>query len=235
MPRADEYTGQLSNPVKRYLSWDSDNKCFRYYDKDIKQNIQVKLPLQFVVLKQMTTIKGFSEKDGCGIYSNELPLALLKKKEFHVKTMKGRTLVTGTYEKIKADLAVVGGKFANNIYAYLNGEIVSITLVGSSFSAWYDFTDKNAAAIKSNFISVATSEEKKKGKTVYTQPVFTVGSDIDEKSSALADEAYDAVVAYINGRDSSSSAQEAEEAASLPRLAEQPVAMPQETEDVLPF
>lgn len=235
MPRADEYTAQLSNPVKKYLTWDSDNKCFRYYDKDIKQNIQVKLPLQFIVLKQMSTIKGFSEKDGCGIYSNEIPLPLLKKKEFHVKTMKGRTLATGFYEKIKADLAVIGGKFANNIYAYLNGEIVSMTLVGSSFSAWYDFSEKESGAIKANFISVTSAEEKKKGKTIYTQPIFTAGAVIDEKASVEADKAYDEVVAYIKGRENSSGEESHDEEISLPKFQNEPVAVAEDTSDVLPF
>lgn len=235
MPRADEYTGQLSNPVKKYLTWDSDNKCFKHYNKEIKQNISVKLPLSFIVLKQMTTIKGFSEKDGCGIYANELPLNQLKTKEFNVKTLKGRSLVSGTYEKIKADLAVLGGKFANNIYAYLDGEIVCITLVGSSFSAWYDFTAKESSAVKNNFVSITSAEDKKKGKTVYTQPIFTVGAEIDEKVGADADKAYDDIVAYIKGRENSSTEEPIEEAPALPRLQEEPVAMPAETDDVLPF
>lgn len=236
MPRADEFVGQLSNPVKKYLTWDSDNKCFKHYNKEIKQNIQVKLPMNFVVLKQMTTIKGFSEKDGCGIYSNELPLNQLKTKEFNVKTMKGRTLVSGTYEKIKGDLAVLGGKFANNIYVYLNGEIVCITLVGSSFSAWYDFTAKENQAIKNNLIVIASAEEKKKGKTVYTQPVFTVGDLISGDVEKASDDAYDQIAAYIKGRENSSTQeQEVDDTPALPRLQEEPVAMPAETDDVLPF
>lgn len=203
MPRADEYSGQVSNPVKKYLSWDSDNKCFKYYDKGIKQNLTVKLPLKFISLKQMSTIKGFYEPDNCGIYSNEIPLYQLKKKEFVVKTMKGKTIASGIYEKIKGDLAVAGAKFATNIYAYIGGEIVSLTLVGSSFSAWYDFINLNSEAIKTQYIEINGSTDEKKGKTVYSKPVFSIGALISDNDLSASDDAYDSVVAYIKGRDGS--------------------------------
>ena len=60
------------NPTSKFLEWKSNEKCFSFYNKEIKDNEQVKLPLTFLVLEEYHTVKGFSDKDETGIYSNEV-------------------------------------------------------------------------------------------------------------------------------------------------------------------
>ena len=61
-----------TNPTSKFMEWKSNNKSFSYYDKENKQNVEVKLPLTFLVLEEFHTIKGFSDADQTGIYSNEI-------------------------------------------------------------------------------------------------------------------------------------------------------------------
>lgn len=203
MPRAEEFQGQLSNPVQKYLRWDSDNKCFKFYNKETKQNFPVKLPLKLVYLKQMATIKGFDEKSSSGIYSNEIGQYDLRKKELVVRSFKGGVIATGTYDKIKNDITAAGGKFAVSLYAFLNGELVNVSLFGASYSTWYDFNNANVSKFQDHYITIDSSIEGKKGKTIFNMPNFQLGPTIDPKDAKSADEAYDQLVAYIDARDKS--------------------------------
>ena len=38
MARADAYRTTVESPVKKYLSWSSNDKCFNFYDKETKEN-----------------------------------------------------------------------------------------------------------------------------------------------------------------------------------------------------
>lgn len=239
MPRADEFAGQVSNPVKKYISWDSDNKCFKHYDKELKKNISIPLPAKFTYLKQMATIRGFSEKDNSGMYSNEVTMYDLKTKELNVRTFNGKSIVSGKYSDIKDSVKSAGGKFAVNLYAVLNGELVCLTLFGSSFSSWYDFTASKNFNATTQYIEVNSAVEKKKGKTDYSEPVFTSGDAISDKDGKIGDDLYDALHKYFEVRDASSeSTSVQEEVAQESRTEQQPLPkldIAPETDSELPF
>jgi hypothetical protein len=157
--------------------------------------------MNFVVLKEMATISGYHTPTKSGIYSNELATINLKTQELTVKTSKGLLIAKGIYGDIKPTLATAGAKFAMSVYALLNGELVCLKLSGSSFSAWYDFVEKNRKQFISNSVEILSVEDKKKGATKYTQPVFTLGKTIADDVNAKAETAYAELVSYMKGRD----------------------------------
>jgi hypothetical protein len=231
MSRADEFSSSAKSPVTKYLQWDSAERTFKYYNKDASKNEYIKMPVNFVVLKEMATISGFHEPSQSGIYSNEVATANLKTQELTVKTGKGITIAKGIYGDIKPILATSGAKFAMSVYALLGGELVCLKLSGSSFSAWYDFVAENRKAFLSNSVEILSVEDKKKGATKYTQPVFTLGKAIEADVNTKAETSYAELVSYMKGRDSKVDAPElvhAEEVQS-PKFGDAP-----ETSD-LPF
>ena len=203
MSRADEFTSGAKSPVSKYLQWDSAERTFKYWNKEASKNEYIKIPANFVVLKEMATITGFHEPTQSGIYSNEVAAVNLKTQELTVKTGKGLVIAKGIYGDIKPILATSGAKFATSVYALLNGELVCLKLAGSSFSAWYDFVAENRKQFLSNSIDILSVEDKKKGATKYTQPVFTLGKAIDDATNSKAESAYTELVSYMNSRDSS--------------------------------
>lgn len=200
MSRADEFSSAAKSPVTKYLQWDSAERGFKFYNKEASKNEYVKTPLSFISLKEMATIAGFHEPSNTGIYSNELPLASLKTNEFNVRT-KNSTIVKGIYSDIKGTLASSGAKFAMSVYALMNGELVCLKLSGSSFSGWYDFVAENRKLFLTNSVDVLSVEDKKKGATKYTQPVFTLGKAISNADNEKAEVAYSELVSYMKSRE----------------------------------
>ena len=60
------------NPAVKFIEWNSEKGCFKYYDKATKKNIDIPLPTKFYVLDILKTIKGFSDSTQNGIWSNEV-------------------------------------------------------------------------------------------------------------------------------------------------------------------
>lgn len=242
MARADEFQGSVTSPVKKYILWDSDNKCFRFWDKEAKKNELIKLPFKLIYLTQRATIKGFNKATNSGIYSNEINFFDLKKEELDVRTFGKKHIAKGVYSNIKGEIDSAGGRFATSLYAFVDGEVVNVTLVGASYSAWYDFNNNFKNQFNSNYISVESTIEKKKGRTTYFEPVFTIGDAIKGKASLESDDAYDNLVAYLKARGKGndnlvpevSLEQQLSNNDSLPKFREEPVALEVEG-DVLPF
>ena len=52
------------NPTSKFLEWKSNNKSFSFWNKELKKNEEVKLPLTFMVLEEYHKISGFSDARG---------------------------------------------------------------------------------------------------------------------------------------------------------------------------
>jgi hypothetical protein len=208
MPRADEHSNQVTNPVKKYLKWDSEKKAFGYWSKELEKTIHIPIPTKLVFLKQLACIRGFHEQSNSGIYSNEVSFFDLKKVELDVRTLGKKQIAKGTYDKIKGDVIAAGGKFSTSVYAYANGELVCFQLLGSSYAGWYDFNNTESAKMANNYIVVEGSVDKKKGKTLYSEPIFVIGDAISKEDSIKADIAYDDFVAYLDAKSNAPKEQE---------------------------
>lgn len=160
---------ELKNPAVKQFEWSGDNGGFRWYNKETKERIDIDLPFTFLVLDTLSTVRGYSDSDTSGYYSNEV--RDLKKEPFTVRTKQG-VKATGLY----ADLfyQCPGMKYTQSVYiAYYEGEelvIGNLQLKGAAVSAWIEYRKKNK--IYKVAIDVSESVQGKKGKTIFQIPVF---------------------------------------------------------------
>lgn len=158
---------RLLNPATRFIEFKSEAGVFQYYDKEKKENIKLEYPLEFIVLDQLSTVKGYDDKSQSGIYSNEIKSM---KEMLHVRSFKGGSIIKGLYPEIKETLKASDIRYVKSLYVMINGEIQNIQLKGAAFSEWLDYTKKTPLQ-QFKFI-VKETEKRKKGKINYQVPKF---------------------------------------------------------------
>lgn len=235
MARSDAYKPTLESPVEKYLTWSSNDKCFAYYSKAANKMVQVPLPVKLIHFDEFATIKGFHDRSGSSIYSNEVKSVNFE--ELNVRSFKGGELAKGMYKDIKAKVNELGGSYHTSLYALLDGEIVNIQMKGSAVQAWSDFAKESRKSFLSSYIEVKSAIEAKKGSVKYTTPEFKIGDLIDAKESKAADAKYDELMEYFNARKANANQSSSSNAvASYPEAEEVVSVAPSQDEfDALPF
>lgn len=205
----------LENECKKFFKWstleDSEGKItgatFVYWDKENQKNVEAKLPFTFALLDDSCmTIKGYNERTGQGVYSNEVnhpdhELVIKSNKETLLKFKRS------DYKANKDAIEGFGGKYHQSVYgAMLNEkgeyELINLQLKGAALTGAVDESnpeedDKNAGWMNfkkffktkmySNMITVKDYKLRKKGKTRFTTPLFEVGSEITKEQSKIFD------------------------------------------------
>ena len=168
------------NPTSKFLEWKSNNKSFSYYDKDNKQNVEVKLPLTFMVLEEYHKISGFSDADQTGIYSNEV--LQIGTEEMEVRTFKGRIIAKGLYKDIKGAVNAAGGNYHKSIYAVTNEwELINISFKGACVSEWSKFVEKGAwKRLADEWVSIEGANDHQKGMVKYSTPNFAFNISLSD-------------------------------------------------------
>ena len=143
----------------------------RYYDKEGQENVTVPTPLEFIVLDQLATIKGWSDQDESGFWSNEV--RRIGADTLTVRTSKGMK-AQGVWRDIKADSNIAGAKYTTSVYIATRGrdglEINNLSLTGAALKAWIEFTQKHR--VNSNKVILSGWSDAKKGSVSYKVPVF---------------------------------------------------------------
>lgn len=198
MARLERPTQTSSNPATKFLNWKSNDKCFSFYDKDKKENIEIKLPFKFTFLEHYHTVKGWNDKTESGIYSNEV--FLISKEPLTVKAFKGGEIAQGLYTDIRNKVKDAGGVYHRSVYVMLeNGELANIQLKGSAVSAYSDFFKENQTHIENDsWIEVKSAKEGKKGAVKFTTPEFVLGSKTTPAEETQITEAAKTLQAYMN-------------------------------------
>jgi hypothetical protein len=188
------------NPVQKFIQFKGDTGEFVYFDKETEKNIKVDMPIYFVVLDELTTIKGFSELMKSGIYSNEI--SDLRHETLNVRSFKGHLNIVGKYNDIKHEIKANGGKFCKSVYAMLikgknDYEQVNFQLTGAAFSAWLDkkFNTEQYGVI------VKDVQQEKKGSIDYFIPKFgrlNVNTGVDKAAKDMDAKLQDYLTAYKN-------------------------------------
>lgn len=176
------------NPAVRWFEWSGKLGEFSHYDKEAKQKVAVPLPLRFVLLDELSTIKGWHDASDSGISSNEVRNMRLE--PLTVRSFKGGDLANGLYADIKDRVAAVGGHYVSNLYiAAKIGEhlqIASIQLGGAALSSWFEFRKASGPELYKKAIEVKSFKEGKKGSVVFKVPVFSlVGLSDDTNNKAI--------------------------------------------------
>ena len=196
--RKDEFKSQgSSNPATAFLEWKSEKGCFQFYDKEKGQTVDVPLPLNLVILKQLNTVKGYHEKSNSGIYSNEV--VSLAKDPLTVKAFKGGTIASGMWNDIKSKVDAEGGRFNKSIYAMTEkGKLINLSLQGATVSAWFDFEQENRSRLADEMLSIFGIKSEKKGRVEYSVPEFKILRSLSATEGVQADELYAKVIKYLN-------------------------------------
>jgi len=163
-----------SNPATKFIEYKGDSGKWFYYDKAKGEKVEVERPFYFMVLDQLSTIKGYNDEHGCGIYSNEIQHI---NKPLTVKTFEGGICIKGLYQDIKYEVKGIGGKYTKSIYAMLikddvEPELVNFQLSGAAFSTWLDLKLKEG---EYSFKIIGVEKklgEGKKGAVKYFTPTF---------------------------------------------------------------
>ena len=183
-----------TNPALRYLKVKSG--AVSYYDKESQENVTVPTPLEFIVLDQLATIKGWSDQDESGFWSNEV--RRIGADTLTVRTSKGMK-AQGIWRDIKADSNIAGAKYTTSVYVATKGrdglEINNISLTGAALKAWIEFTQKNR--VNTNKVILSGWSDAKKGSVSYKVPIFeAVPMGESEKDEAI--ELDKQLQAYLN-------------------------------------
>lgn len=177
---------QTNSPITRKFEWNGQVGNIKYYDKQLKENVQVELPFLFIVLDDKHTITGFSDSAGSGIWSNNISDF---SEELTVRTKNG-VIAKGQYTEIREKVKMMGGRYASATFiAYKDAgelKIGVLELKGAAVNSWIDFKkDNNVNEIA---VNITSAVEGKKGSIRYFTPLFTanrISDETDEKAIEL--------------------------------------------------
>lgn len=194
--RRQAFAQPQSNPSTKFLNWKSNDKCFSYYDKELKENVSVQLPFRFLVLDEMHTISGWNDATSSGIFSNEVKF--ISKEIMTVKPFKGNEIAKGLYKDIKEKIVAAGGHYVKSIYIMLeDGSLANLQLKGSAVQKWGEFTQKTRKRLPDEWVQVTKAIEGKKGAVKFFTPDFSFERSITEDEAMQADEAFNILETYL--------------------------------------
>lgn len=158
-----------TNPAQHFIKVKSG--ALSYYDKEAGQDVEVPTPLKFVVVDQLATVKGWSDQDESGYWSNEVKS--VGKDVLNVRTKRGLK-ESGLWKDIKGSVGIAGAKYHASIYIAAQGrdglELQNLALTGAALNAWIEFTKENN--VKKNTVTLSEWADAKKGAVKYKVPVF---------------------------------------------------------------
>lgn len=176
------------NPSTRWFEWagGADGGYVRFYNKDTKEQTKVPGPFGFLLLDELSTVKGWHEPSESSIYANEVRDT--RQEALVVRSFKGGELASGIYTAIRDRVVAVGGHYHASLYiAYKEGDelkIGNLGLKGAAAGAWMEFKktaptkkDANGKSVRAYFVDavkIADFEQAKKGGTTYRVPKFAL-------------------------------------------------------------
>lgn len=183
-------------PAKHWMTWDSGNKCLKYWDSDAvkgieneeekkeKGNAQQHVPFKFSMFCEFSTVKGWHADSNSRIYSNEV--AYIGSQPITVSSFDGGKLIEGIYSEIKPKVLSLGGKFHKSVYGVSdNGTPINLAFKGSVVSAWSDFVKESGEEVYNKWIHIDSFKEMKKGNIEWTVPVFALGKPFTAKENEM--------------------------------------------------
>jgi membrane-bound inhibitor of C-type lysozyme len=194
----------VKNPATKFFNWKSNEQNFSYYDKEKTENVSVPLSFKFLVLKQLQSVKGWSDALSGSIISNEVEFVGTQEINavcYH-KNLKGEatktTIAKGLYSNIKDAIVSAGAKYHKSIYIMLeDGSLANIQLKGASVKEWGDFFNKNKSRLTDEWVVVESAKAGKKGAVKFWTPEFKLQSVLTEIEVEQADTAFDELDAYL--------------------------------------
>lgn len=194
-----------SNPAKRWFEWDGEKGSIRYYDKALKKNVFIGDKFNFLLLEEMSVIKGWHDPSQSGITSNEV--RSIRDEKLLVKSFEGGMIAEGFYADIKEKVNNAGGHYTANLYVAFKDKdgiltLGSLQLKGGGLNAWVEFSKKNRNQLYSGSISIEGSDEGKKGRVIFKTPKLFIREtdpETDEAAKAIDRELQKYLERYLTG------------------------------------
>ena len=191
-------TDKPKNPASKFLEWKSQAQAWEYYDKANEKSVHVTpSDLKFIVLDQLNTVKGFDERAGSGIWSNEV--RSVAREPLTVKNKNG-TIVEGLWRDIKGRN---GSRFTKSVYVMGKigdgeYELMNLQLNGAALSSWFEFCETTGDVETDIVICAEGTKEGRKGAVTYFMPDFRVVSrTLSEAAADKANEMDATLQAYL--------------------------------------
>lgn len=195
---------EIINPAKFFYEWVGSKGCLKYFDKskgEKGEQVFVQLPFTFLVLDRLSTIKGFSDADQSGFWSNEI--RDIKKERFTVRTKKG--IVATDYYSNLSPVLNEGACYSQSVYIAVKDDkgefqICNFAIHGSAIGEWINLC--KGKDIYKYAVTIASAAPMKKGVTNYFIPVFklsqNVSPDTETKAVELDKQLQEYLSAYFN-------------------------------------
>ncbi len=176
------------NPSTRWFEWagGEEGGFVRFYDKETKKQIPVDGAFAFLLLDELSTVKGWHEASESSIYSNEVRDT--RQEVLVVRSFEGGELASGIYTSIRDRIVALGGHYCVSMYlGYKEGDglkIGNLNLKGAAAGAWMEFkrnspakkdaSGKSARAYLVDAVKISGYDQMKKGGTTYRVPKFAL-------------------------------------------------------------
>lgn len=181
-------TANNPNPSQRWFQWKGKDGKLVWYDKEKKENVEVKEGFRFLVLDQLSTVTGYNKKAKSGIRSNEVRDVA---DTMVVKYFSGDTIAEGPWASIKKDVVYEKGKFAKSVYiAFKDGDelkIGNIMMTGSALGPWFDLNKAHGSELNKKAVVIKAGEKDTTGDVEFVPPVFTLVDTTDETNAIATD------------------------------------------------
>jgi hypothetical protein len=224
------------NPAGRWYEWQGEHGLLRYYDKPTKTTIAADDQFTFLLLDQLSSIRGYHDPSRSTIYANEI--RSIKHDPLVVRAFKGGELARGHYADIKARVHEVGGRFCAHCYiaSKVNGALAlnAIRWKGAALAAWWEFGKAHRGELYASAIQLSGTVEGVKGRVHYKVPAFAL-KPVSPATEARAQELDGQLQAYLArylARDQGDGAAAQAVASAEPVLDVEDEAPPIEDEDV---
>lgn len=195
------------SPAVKFFEWSSTNKCLKYFDKNIPDketgimgtNVLVPIPFVFLVLDELSCVKGYRKRTKTSIWSNEVRDTT--REIMYVKSIdSGAKSVVSEDSNIYQKLSVKDAKYVKSVYvAFFDTDktwkLGNIQMKGSALGAWIEFTspDKKSGKARPNLLTSAvklnSSIYDNSGEVAFNKPVFVesknVPQDVNDKATEL--------------------------------------------------
>jgi len=189
---------EIINPSKYFFEWQGSTGKIKYFDKnkgEKGEQVILPLPFSFLVLDKLATIKGFSDEDSSGFWSNEI--RSIKDEKLTVRTKKG-IYEQAYYPELKS--TGKGAKYSQSVYiAYKDGNelvLANFQIFGSAIGAWIDLC--KGKDIYKYAITISGATAAKKGATNFFIPEFKLSAVISPETEAKAIELDKTLQDYLN-------------------------------------
>jgi len=193
----------VRNPSTRWFEWagGKDGGFVRYYDKEKKENVVLELPFVFILLDELSTVRGWHDPSDSGIYCNEVRDT--RQDTLVVKSFKGGELASGLYAQIRDRVKAIGGHFQSSTYITFKSDDKNLALgnlafKGAALNAWVEFKNAHRSDVYKQAVSIFGYTDARKGSTDYRIPKFAL-KPIAPETDTAAIEIDRELQAYLTG------------------------------------